>query len=283
MPFKFNPITGALDLVGSGGAATAPGGATTNVQYNNAGAFAGEANFVYNNGAALKILELNLSGNKSWVRGNGAFEGYSNSANSSYFGTSNGLQLLVGINYLGAGTDIGLYNRAAGTPIINQDGTVYSIANNLLTYDTSVSYFNVNDTMHFDTVTTAFSIGDIPSASDFQLSYSNVAGTGTVAFTNSAIVKRFSFNGAISISSGGITLPNAGDIAVGTGTGTKIGTATTQKIGFWNNAPIVRPTTTVAAAAFVANTGTAVNDASTFDGYTIKQVVKALRNIGLIA
>lgn len=282
MPFKFNPITGNLDLVNAATSAT-PGGATTNVQYNNAGAFAGESNFVYDNGALLKILELNLSPDKVWVRGNGSFESYSNAGNTSYFGTSNGLQMLVGINYLGGGTDIGVYNRASGTPLINQDGTVYSVANGLLTYDTSVLYFNVNDTMHFDNISTALAISDIPSATDFTLSYAYAAGTGTVSFTNTALVKRFTFNGPLNITSGGVTLPNAGDIAIGTGTGTKIGTGTTQKIGFWNNTPIIRPTTTVAAATFVANTGTAVNDASTFDGYTIKQVVKALRNIGLIA
>jgi hypothetical protein len=70
---------------------------------------------------------------------------------------------------------------------------------------------------------------------------------------------------------------------VGTSTGTKIGTATSQKLSLWNATPIVQPTTGVAAATFVANTGTAVNDASTFDGYTMKQVVKALRNIGALA
>ncbi len=68
-----------------------------------------------------------------------------------------------------------------------------------------------------------------------------------------------------------------------TSTGNKIGTATNQKFGFWNATPIVQPTTAVAAATFVAGAGTAVNDASTFDGYTLKQVVKALRNIGLMA
>jgi hypothetical protein len=45
---------------------------------------------------------------------------------------------------------------------------------------------------------------------------------------------------------------------------------------------IYQETTGVAASAFTANTGTAVNDASTFDGYTLKQVVKALRNLGIL-
>ena len=36
------------------------------------------------------------------------------------------------------------------------------------------------------------------------------------------------------------------------------------------------------SAAFVQGSGNAVNDASTFDGYTLAQVVKALRNLGLL-
>jgi hypothetical protein len=46
---------------------------------------------------------------------------------------------------------------------------------------------------------------------------------------------------------------------------------------------LYQETTGVAAATFAANTGTAVNDASTFDGYTLNQIVKALRNLGILA
>lgn len=46
---------------------------------------------------------------------------------------------------------------------------------------------------------------------------------------------------------------------------------------------LYRETTAVTPATFVANTGTAVNDASTFDGYTIAQIVRALRNLGILA
>jgi hypothetical protein len=55
-----------------------------------------------------------------------------------------------------------------------------------------------------------------------------------------------------------------------------------NKLGFYAATPISRPTTSSTAATFTANSGTAVNDASTFDGYTIKQVVKALRDLGLL-
>jgi hypothetical protein len=64
--------------------------------------------------------------------------------------------------------------------------------------------------------------------------------------------------------------------------GLKIGAATTEKLGFWGATPIVRPTTAVAAATIVTNSGTNVNQATTFDGYTIAQVVKALINTGLL-
>jgi hypothetical protein len=83
---------------------------------------------------------------------------------------------------------------------------------------------------------------------------------------------------------GTVTMSDGSNIVVGSTNGTKIGTATTQKIGFYNAAPIVRPDATVAEAAFVENAGgTAVNDDSTFGGYTIRQVVQALQNLGLLA
>lgn len=46
---------------------------------------------------------------------------------------------------------------------------------------------------------------------------------------------------------------------------------------------LYKETTAVAAATFVVGVGTAVTDASTFDGYTLSKVVKALRNMGILA
>lgn len=73
------------------------------------------------------------------------------------------------------------------------------------------------------------------------------------------------------------------NVAFGTTTGSKFGTATTQKLSFWNATPVVQPTTAGAAATFAANTSVIANDTATFDGYTIGQVVKALRTLGLLA
>ena len=80
-----------------------------------------------------------------------------------------------------------------------------------------------------------------------------------------------------------ITISDAKNIILNATTGTKIGTATTQKLAFWNAAPIAQPTTAVASATRVGGGGTTVTDTDTFDGYTLAQVVKALRNAGLLA
>lgn len=82
---------------------------------------------------------------------------------------------------------------------------------------------------------------------------------------------------------------DAVNIAVGTTTGTKIGTATSQKIGFYNATPVVQQATTGTSTGFTAGAGTAVNDDSTFTGgtgstaYRLSDIVLALKNLGLIA
>jgi hypothetical protein len=48
-------------------------------------------------------------------------------------------------------------------------------------------------------------------------------------------------NGNVTIS-GLVSLPDSSNVQLGTGAGTKIGTATTQKIGFYNATPVVQPT-----------------------------------------
>jgi hypothetical protein len=49
MGYKFNPFTGTLDDVGAGGGgSTSPGGSDTQVQFNDGGAFAGDADLTWN-------------------------------------------------------------------------------------------------------------------------------------------------------------------------------------------------------------------------------------------
>jgi hypothetical protein len=87
----------------------------------------------------------------------------------------------------------------------------------------------------------------------------------------------------MTLSTTAVTFADTFNMIFNTATGTKLGTTTAQKLSFWNATPIIQPTTAVTAATFVANAGTTINSASTFDGYTIAKVVKALRNTGLLA
>lgn len=110
-------------------------------------------------------------------------------------------------------------------------------------------------------------------ASDVTLTCPTI--TGTLALINGTGLGNYTLDG--------INMNSAANIVCNTSTGTQICTNTAQKVAFWAATPIIQPTTGVAAATFVAGAGTAVNDASTFDGYTLKQITKALRNIGLLA
>lgn len=85
------------------------------------------------------------------------------------------------------------------------------------------------------------------------------------------------------IGTSALTVADSINFVFNTTTGTKHGTATNQKQAWWNATPIVQPTTSIAAAAFVANTSLIANDTATWGGYTMGQVVQALRNMGLLA
>lgn len=85
-------------------------------------------------------------------------------------------------------------------------------------------------------------------------------------------------------SSGHLNATDAMNVILGTTTGTKYGTATSQKQGWYNATPIVQQTTGVASATYTANASANIlYNESTFNGYTIAQVVKALQLYGFLA
>ncbi|MCP4173155.1 MAG: hypothetical protein GY758_20550 [Fuerstiella sp.] len=55
------------------------------------------------------------------------------------------------------------------------------------------------------------------------------------------------------------------------------------KVGLFGATPVTRPTTGHAAATFAANTSGISDDSATFDGYTIGQVIQALRDVGVLS
>jgi hypothetical protein len=109
---------------------------------------------------------------------------------------------------------------------------------------------------------------------------------GQVQFNNAGALGGTS---TISISGTVVTWADATTWVAGTTTGLTIGTATTQKLGFYNATPVVQQATTGTTTGFTANSGTTVRDDSTFTGnsgtkaYTVGDIVRALKNLGLLA
>ena len=54
-------------------------------------------------------------------------------------------------------------------------------------------------------------------------------------------------------------------------------------LGLFGTTPIAQPTTAVAASILGTASGISLTDLDTFDGYTLQQVVRALRNLGILA
>lgn len=81
----------------------------------------------------------------------------------------------------------------------------------------------------------------------------------------------------------------AANITFDATTGSKIGTATTQKIGFFNATPVVQPAANTDTTTGAAGSSTAVYLNTTFTGaggtaaYTLGGVVTALKALGLLA
>lgn len=94
--------------------------------------------------------------------------------------------------------------------------------------------------------------------------------------------------GGLTITTAGVTITDV-DVALSATTGTKIGTATTQKLGFYNKAPVAQQATTGTVTGFTAGASTASKVDSTYTGntgsaaYTVGDIVLALKNLGLMA
>jgi hypothetical protein len=131
---------------------------------------------------------------------------------------------------------------------------------------------------------------------NFNLSATKTFAAGTIATQRAFRIQAptYAFTSASTITTA-ITLDIGGAPVAGTnatittrlglrvGGGALIGTSTSDLVGFYNATPIVQPTTGVAAATRSGGGGATVTDTDTFDGYTIAQIVKALRNLGVLA
>lgn len=79
------------------------------------------------------------------------------------------------------------------------------------------------------------------------------------------------------LTAGDQTLAEGKDLALGTTTGSKIGTAVGQKLGFWGATPVVQQASASQAAATSTTTTTSTTTALTTDLDDVRRLVNRLR------
>jgi hypothetical protein len=236
------------------------------------------------------------------IGGNKTFQGNQTVKGNILFstGATNQGTLIIGSTATRYTSNTGINTSAIYNSAISTTADVFvsyvfgGISSNIYTYIQSSGYFGTRGAARLgspDGTTTLTAITNTwlkihagtTARSQINLTASTAPSSpldGDVWYDGTQLKMRFS---SVTETILGDTFTDALNLTFGTTTGTKIGTATSQKIGFWNAAPIVQPTTAVAAATLVGAGGTTITDTDTFDGYTIQQIVKALRNTGLLA
>lgn len=135
------------------------------------------------------------------------------------------------------------------------------------------------DKLAYSTGTDTFSQADLTSFARTLLDDANAGAARTTLGVGTGDSPTFA----------GLTIADTGNIVLATGTGTKIGTATGQKLGFFNATPVAQHSSTGETAGATGSSGTTVHVTATFTGnvgataYTISDIVKALKNLGLLA
>ena len=266
---SFPDQTGTVGLVS---------GATGNIQYNSSGALAGSAKLSteldwtsaagtytglkvnVDNGAggaplgSGNLLDLQVGGSsRSYVENDGSFHF---GGNSTHIGR---LEVLSSVG-------IGLYEPSGfGQILLGNDNAAFINLNGRIIFGTNLSsnrafLFGANDLIEQRSGT---------NAQTYRL-YNT--------YTDASNYERLSFNWDTNVF-------KIKSEAVGTGTvrGIQLGSTSTEPVALFGATPVAQPTTAVGSATVAGGGGTAVDDATTFGGYTLAQVVQALQNLGILA
>ena len=247
-------FNGDTDLQTSGGGGGSPGAPTTSVQYNNSGAFAGNANFTYDAGTNT-VTFGNITGSAL---------GMTIQPKAPLVTEDAGLLSILGRNAVKANSNgSNVVIRSGGK---TGTGAVGSISLALATTGVGINLAQSQvDLIGFDGSSFLFSPGGFL---EFRAGNTDFAQLNFVAGVNTAVT------GNVPIS-----------FKTDTGPVIQVGESTfgSQELGFFAATPAVQQTTATASATRSAVIGTFANVGDTYDGYTLSQVVKALRNYGLLA
>jgi hypothetical protein len=266
------------------------GGSTTQVQYNNAGAFAGNANFTYDSGTNT-LTTGNITGSALGMTiqtkapsvaedvvnfsifGRAAAKTNSSGQTLQFvagpgLGTGNGGSVGFVAGLGGASGNGGAYSAIAGNGVAG--GAFTLTAGNGTTFAGGKGILRAGDSS-----SGAGGDFDITSGSSGSARSGNIKislGTGfaasSIKMVTSGPVQSFEvYNDNFSYYAIACSDDDINGVT----------------IGFHGVAPILQPTTAAASATRAAVVGTTANVGDTYDGYTLAQVVKALRNYGLLA
>jgi hypothetical protein len=127
----------------------------------------------------------------------------------------------------------------------------------------------------------AAATGQVRIPNSLSVSSRNAANNGDIALitldsTNALVLGAAAATGGVLVAAPLLTLSDGGNLVFGATTGTKIGTATTQKIGFYNATPIVRPAVSGFYSSDVDNTIGTIKT-------VVQNLLTAMTNLGLIS
>lgn len=347
-----------IQTAGGGGVPASP---TTSVQFNNAGAFGGSANFTYNTGTntvsfgnitgsalamtiqplaptsgsagALTVQAragvatngaggaLNLTagssvgtangGNFTCTAGNGNINAGANGGSmfftggSGYFG--GGMIFAAGAGGFsggnlsfagGSGSNGGSVGFTSGAGTSGSAGNFsFSTAvgnlgsGNMLMETGEVTFSGDSGALNFVTGAAAQnSDGGLSGKISFVIGntgsiYDGWSGTaGSIIFKSGSDIGNYGSAGDINFTAGyGASYNGSINISTASGKSIQLADNGARQLGFFGATPVAQPTTATASATRAAVIGTVANIGDTYDGYTLAKVVKALRNLGILA
>ena len=247
--------------------------------------------------ATTNIPNFRISGaNKQWATGTVAkqYFNYFSANTVSFVGASTAtLAANFVADYVQGGTNATITtNTAIHVPTLALTNTTYGtgmyiVAPTGATTNTAAKFLQNNGQVDIGSIAAGYSTIWMGQATPSGSNYTVLMTGSTACVLHASATVGLSQNQgthSLILGAGTLTLSDTTlNLVFGSTNGTKLGTATTQKLSFWNATPIVQPTTAVAAATVVSGTGGNVKHDDTFDGYTLEKIVKALRNIGLLA
>ena len=186
---------------------------------------------------------------------------------------------LTTTTFVSAGTAV-----TAGTTVTAGTGMTSTTGNIVAT----AGQVNAGTTMTAGTGMTATTGNIVATAGAVSAGTTVTAGTGISATTGnitavagSLISNTANVNSATGCNLGFGTTPVLDLGSLGTTATVNIADAA-GSVGFYGVTAVPRPTTAVSPATFVANTSGIADDSATFGGYTIGQIVTALKSLGAL-